>query len=1299
MKKVVSLITVLAFIVTNSFWGDLLPAYAQTASPQQPIQPKDVSIPSEMASIHELFDSQVPEGSPLIIAIQDAHGIYDAQKNIRAIIQVLQDEYGFDLVALEGASGRADHTLLRSFPDEEIKKEVADKYMKRAELSGGEVAAIINPKRGLFYGVEDERLYFQNRNDFLKAQEYRTHNLHTLNLLESKLDSIRDKIYPEELRQFHKREWDYYRDRITLIEFIEDLESRKSQVAGRTPFSERYPNLTLIFELKEASVKNLSKKEQLEKERELTARVEGKKLFQEIAALSQEIKSNYYETEDIQTLDTIYSRLRVLKGLSRLEMSRSDWDLYQAKKEDFDFIKFVEFLDKFEKSIHLTLKLKPAEQFYKGAVKRDEALYNNLVQAMEQEKQNRAIIVAGGFHTEGLRERLQANQLSYLILSPRIEHVPEENLYLKVMQGIVSYRKQGRYKIQMILKTMRRWKQQGLVNNEEYTAFLKAILGDGLDALAQAVETREDFEDETKTFLSNIIRKAKAIDPVSDPSAMLNFAEELVSEEVKRRAGKGTLERTLTELKETFGTVLKGEVLSTVNRFVEDMQKLISSLETIKVDLKPLHVELVTQAIRENISYEQIENFILSTDGLRSVIPVTRELTLEMAITEGRLEAYIAAVMKQVAAKPPVTGVVEISPFARFETQVEVVAHSLGGEEAHTPRGPPDILSKELERIMTLDNEILTLTPEKLKAMESNERDRLIKKLREAVGEKEPDLIEMILDRTTDEGSSFQAAQEAIVDALFKELEISIGMITPPLAKLTAFANYNGLPDPTAFADRVKRRLRAKNTYFGPRILLINKTPKEVSDFLSEIKKEILAQALREYEEELGREDSDVFRKKLDLLVLKPEMTEEMVERQMKEEFEKQFAAIEYFSSHTTISLKQKPDDLKLHPEVLKQKMMKSAGEFMKWDEPTAGKLEVRRKIIEKLRAKSTKTPEEVHMLGKRENSYFKDYDTFRSQRREKMAKIAGIAAYLSQQKGYKGHRSMAANYIENLLVDAYEKLYERSEFAEKGDKELLKRVHEKIQEEKLTEIVIGDFSMGPVKRELQDEATPEAERQLASFFRNLTEGRFNRIPLFDYHKNFIPRLLHRVENLKEDKRPDVYDLEDLRKVMVEFEKSPAEIVEALQRVYVEYRIATQNALVMAYRNPRLRELYKLYWMEEVKDADEKGLIQKWKDHLRTLDDYAGKWRDEFHEKSPAHELNEYINLLTPGAMFYVRGPGDEIGIYRKKPGFPEAFVAFGEMNGLNAWNKAYLPDERDSLLHRFFLDLVEAEQAYPPDR
>jgi|GEM_PF-4356772 len=74
-----------------------------------------------------------------------------------------------------------------------------------------------------------------------------------------------------------------------------------------------------------------------------------------------------------------------------------------------------------------------ALSFYDLAIRRDEVFYQKM--AKELENTDRAILMSGGFHTDGLKEKFREHEISYGTLTPRLTQVEKSNLYREVMMG------------------------------------------------------------------------------------------------------------------------------------------------------------------------------------------------------------------------------------------------------------------------------------------------------------------------------------------------------------------------------------------------------------------------------------------------------------------------------------------------------------------------------------------------------------------------------------------------------------------------------------------------------------------------------------------------------------------------------------------------------------------------------------------------------------------------------------------------------------------------------------------------
>jgi hypothetical protein len=84
-------------------------------------------------------------------------------------------------------------------------------------------------------------------------------------------------------------------------------------------------------------------------------------------------------------------------------------------------------------------------EFYRNAEKREKAFLRNMLQLIKwklptQNSQLGTILVAGGFHTEGLTQRFKEAGISYLLVTPQMTSVPEQTNYRAHMQGDVSWK-------------------------------------------------------------------------------------------------------------------------------------------------------------------------------------------------------------------------------------------------------------------------------------------------------------------------------------------------------------------------------------------------------------------------------------------------------------------------------------------------------------------------------------------------------------------------------------------------------------------------------------------------------------------------------------------------------------------------------------------------------------------------------------------------------------------------------------------------------------------------------------------
>ncbi|MBI3012931.1 MAG: hypothetical protein HYY63_04825, partial [Elusimicrobia bacterium] len=214
-----------------------------------------IEIPEELGTVVEAWGgkSALSPETPLVIHIQDAHGVYEAQKNASQILKILRSGDRSEnssgsplLVCVEGAWGRVSPEWLSVFPDETLKKEMAERLLEDGEITGEEYLSILEgPGKLKIYGVEDKSIYEAN----VKAREIidreRKAVLDDLEVLSSRLDKIKKRSYDRRLLELDWLSHQYENQKTDLKEFLTYLKkaSPLSWDAGK------YPQLHIFADL------------------------------------------------------------------------------------------------------------------------------------------------------------------------------------------------------------------------------------------------------------------------------------------------------------------------------------------------------------------------------------------------------------------------------------------------------------------------------------------------------------------------------------------------------------------------------------------------------------------------------------------------------------------------------------------------------------------------------------------------------------------------------------------------------------------------------------------------------------------------------------------------------------------------------------------------------------------------------------------------------------------------------------------------------------------------------------------
>ncbi|MFH1837146.1 MAG: hypothetical protein ABH862_03430, partial [Candidatus Omnitrophota bacterium] len=210
--RIISIILSLIFLEQQTGWAQGgRPVWAQAkpvfVSPQDKFQPTKYEIPYDLAKTQEVV---INGGDEVIFNIQDAHSSLSAQYSIAKLLETLVEDYDLELIALEGASGYIDTSLLGTFPDKRIRRDTASFLMREGRMSAGEFFAITSDDKNLsLYGIEDDALYRENVNSFRGLADDRAEKTANLTALLEQLDLLAVKMWTKELAEFNRDSYEH----------------------------------------------------------------------------------------------------------------------------------------------------------------------------------------------------------------------------------------------------------------------------------------------------------------------------------------------------------------------------------------------------------------------------------------------------------------------------------------------------------------------------------------------------------------------------------------------------------------------------------------------------------------------------------------------------------------------------------------------------------------------------------------------------------------------------------------------------------------------------------------------------------------------------------------------------------------------------------------------------------------------------------------------------------------------------------------------------------------------------------
>ncbi|MBF0215725.1 MAG: FHA domain-containing protein [Candidatus Omnitrophica bacterium] len=402
-RSIITFITILALLTGQSpaqMSNPELTPLAESTSVTSFLDVDTINVPPHLGEVRYLNKC---DSDKVIIHIQDAHCNFFAQNKIFNIIDYFVSEYGMKSINMEGGAGEYNLNVFTSIPEPVLRKEVADYFVKKGQVNGAELYAIMNPEKSELWGVEEKELYLKNLKVYRDSLSYKDKVDGYLSMITAALDAFKKQLYAPELMEIDSNYAKYRAGDLELKNYLHLLIKKCSEnkidissfsnlntlamtlemeekVNFKKADSEQY---SLMDKLKrslprnqtqELAVKTLEYKQKVVTLKTFYAYLLGKaselrfdlgeypsltryvdyinayesvdrsRLMDEISGLETALKNRLFTDEDIKKLDRLSMDLSLLKNMFAFKLTRSDYRFYVDNKNSITASVFTDFI-------------------------------------------------------------------------------------------------------------------------------------------------------------------------------------------------------------------------------------------------------------------------------------------------------------------------------------------------------------------------------------------------------------------------------------------------------------------------------------------------------------------------------------------------------------------------------------------------------------------------------------------------------------------------------------------------------------------------------------------------------------------------------------------------------------------------------------------------------------------------------------------------------------------------------------------------------------------------------------------
>lgn len=383
--------------------------------------------------------------------------------------------------------------------DKKVREKIARYFLARAFISGTDYLLITEDEPPAVYGAEDKELYTTHLNTFRENQHFSHSLNRSLGAMESVIKTLKNKYYSRDLKELDSRVNDFRQGRTSLedyLSYLNILSITHSFDLSRFPNLSRIIKLQELehkinFEKAESERRDLidalagalskqgleglvknsldfkadkltpgeyySYLEGLARDAaiqvkdyahlfnyiqyvSLSGHLENSRVFAEMEAFTEALKEKFITTLTQKDLNSLTYIIQILKGLSNINLLPKDYEYFKKNRDAFTSNNIGLVLRRYNSSIANFLPadkdISSLEKFYSLAYERNNAIVSNSLNRLNRDYgSNSVILVAGGFHTQGITSILKEKDVSYVVVAPKIKTADDrETAYFSLLK-------------------------------------------------------------------------------------------------------------------------------------------------------------------------------------------------------------------------------------------------------------------------------------------------------------------------------------------------------------------------------------------------------------------------------------------------------------------------------------------------------------------------------------------------------------------------------------------------------------------------------------------------------------------------------------------------------------------------------------------------------------------------------------------------------------------------------------------------------------------------------------------------